>query len=114
MAQRAGQRRSVTAQGISHRGPPQANPPGHVERDEGDPHPGCENAIRRHGVDVEVELGGRGHVARRLDRAAHDDQPPDPPHRTFVRVERLRDVGQRPEGDNGERLAALARNRVSV
>ena len=100
---------SVAAQRIAHQRPAQAHPPGHVERNEGDPHPGREYPIRGDRVDVEIELRGRGHVARLLDRATHDDQPPDPPHRVRVRIECPREVGERPERGDGERLAVLAR-----
>ena len=51
---------------------------GHVERNQGQLAAAGENNLRGVGVDVDVELGRRGHVATLGKAAAHHDDFPNP------------------------------------
>ena len=73
---------------------------GRVERDEVEREPGGEDPVRRLGIHVHVELGGRRDVARHVHGAAHRHDAADELHRRRVRLERERQVRHGPERDD--------------
>ena len=87
-----------------HRGPT-----GRVERHEVQREARVQHARRRLGVDVDVELRRRRHVAPDVHRPAHRDDAPDPSHRRGIGFAGQGDVGQRPESDERQPGAVVPR-----
>ena len=62
----------------------------------------ADDALRGVWVHVEVEFRKLGGVAAPIERAAHDDDLPEVPHRLGVLLERRRDIRQRPQRDESD------------
>ena len=75
----------------------------HVETDHGEVDPAREDALRGLGIDVAVELGGRGDVAL-ADRAAHQDHASDALGRVGIPRQEQRHVRERPKRNERHRL----------
>ncbi len=78
------------------------HPARHVERHQLHREPGLEHRRGRLRIHVEVELGGRRDVAGHRDRAAHDHDAAGPAEPPGVLLEGERQVGQRPQGHDGQ------------
>jgi hypothetical protein len=70
-----------------------------VKGDDVEREPGREDAVRRLGIDVHVELGRRGHVAGHIHGATHGDDAADLPDGRRVFLERERHVREGTQGD---------------
>ena len=86
---------------------------GDVERDHRDRDAAVEDDRRGVRVDMDVEFGGRRHIAELEASAAHDHQFADPAGNLRRLDERHGDVGQRPQCAQGDRAGSAPRN-VSI
>src|ERR1700730_1005928 len=73
---------------------------GDVETDHGERNAGIEDDARGFGIHVEIEFGG-GSDSASAERAAHDDDGVDQRGDGWVGLEEGGDVGERPDGDDG-------------
>ena len=76
-----------------------------VEPDQGDGQTGSNHGTGGQRIRVEVEFRGRRDIAPAVAGTAHHDELANPGHRLLVPIERRRDVGEGPKGDNGEVVA---------
>jgi hypothetical protein len=65
------------------------------------------NDVRRFRIAVDVEFGCRRRIPGHLGGATHENDPAHPCNRTRIPARREGKVGQRPEGDDGERPPPL-------
>ena len=73
--------------------------------------PGAEHDGRRFGIAEDVELGGRGDIAAAVQRAAHDGEPADAAHDARRAPQRQREVGERADHQQIDRIGRGSRRR---